>query len=206
MSPRDNFDTSPNIIKLRNAGNVSRLNMEIAILPSDQVKEQSGGAASGASIAVAEIANQTGGFGGGAGCFTGETLVWMKFGHRRIDGVKLGDHVVGFNERRERVEAVVTECFIHEVLELLRIELEDGRVLNVTPEHLMYDGDGFKAAGEFKANDWFYTHEFTVIEIRNVYRMTFDKPVLVYNIETTAENYFAGNIAVHNRKDPDELE
>jgi hypothetical protein len=68
--PRDNTDTSPNVILARNKsrGNAARLNLELAIAESEQINSgsetTSAGAASPSVITSFEIRSGTGGTGG----------------------------------------------------------------------------------------------------------------------------------------------
>jgi hypothetical protein len=206
--PKDNFETSPSLVVARQKGNVARLNMEIAILPSDNATEQQGGGGASAStnLATAAIILGGGGSAGGGRCFTGETIISLfhELHGVAISRIEVGRAVLAFNEFREIVEAEVLAVMVHETTELWRVELETGVALNVTPEHLMFDGNGFKPVREFAPGDWFFTEEFTVVEISAISRMVCDPPVLVYNIETTAGTYFANEVAVHNAKAPPE--
>lgn len=135
--------------------------------------------------------------GGGHACFTGETLV----GKRRIDSIQVGDKVSAFNpETREVGKAKVTHTFIHEVFEILRVELANGKVLNVTPEHRFYDGEDFAQIGNFTTENWVFDENFRVVPIRNIYRLRSDKAILVYNFATEWGTYIAEDTLVSNLK------
>lgn len=199
--PIDNQDTSPSLILIRHkGGSKDRLNMELALLPPESAPGDASAASASATVSAIATSDIVGGGVGGIGtsCFTGETMV----GDKRIDALKVGDVVPAF-KGREHCLATVTDTFIHEVTHFLRVELANGTVLNVTPEHLVYDGEGFRAIGEM--TDRLFDDGFRVVPIKSVSEILANPPVLVYNVTTTAETYFANGIAVHNLKRADDV-
>lgn len=209
MSPRDNFDTSPQIIKIRKAGGVARLNLEIAMQKNDRAPgEASAAAVDGAlGVASADIAQGVGNLGGGGfPCFLGDTLIFTverMVVPAPISQIKPGQTVLGFDQATlSAMPTVVTESLIHEALEFLRFEFADGRALQATHEHLIWDGETFRAASAFDVGGQMFDLAFNGVEIANIYTVKVDKPVLVYNLHTALETYFANGLAVHNAKQP----
>jgi len=202
--PKDNFDTAPDIVRLRKTGSVARLNMELATTQRQTVPQNLGTTSGTGGAVASDIQNRTGGFTGGGRvpCFTGDTLV----GAKRIDELVIGDLVPAFDpETREISETVVTKTMLHETVQYLRMTFEDGRHLKVTPEHLLYDGESFRAAGSFAVAGHLFDTALRPVRIEAIEEVIAAEPVLVYNLETEIHTYFAGGFAVHNAKAPGDL-
>jgi len=74
-------------------------------------------------------------------------------GEKHIEDIQVGDLVVGFNESPKVQE--VKEIYVREYDdELIDIELENGRILSLTPNHEVYvQGRGFVEASKLNVDD-----------------------------------------------------
>jgi hypothetical protein len=97
-----------------------------------------------------------GGGGGGAGCFTEETIVRTHNGRAMfMKDVRVGDVLLTFDN--DKVNRYIIDVnmnvqltysrvisFLHrlpnDVIEFMRLTLEDGRTLTLTPWHLIFSG------------------------------------------------------------------
>ena len=81
--------------------------------------------------------------------FPGDTLVHTKDGLKPIKDIQVGDKVLAWAEwKDEYAYKPVTHVFSGEKeYELVRITLDNGEVIEATPEHPLYvSGEGWRAA------------------------------------------------------------
>jgi intein/homing endonuclease len=86
---------------------------------------------------------------GGGGCFSGNTLVKMEDGYKKISEIVTGDKVWTFNEEtEEKVLNVVNELFEYteHADQLLELTFENGETVVCTDNHEFWiDGQWIKA-------------------------------------------------------------
>jgi len=84
------------------------------------------------------------------------TLIKTPNGEIGIEDIKEGDLVIGYNTKNEKLHVQeVEEIYSHEYEgELICIELENGRMLELTPDHEVYvNNKNFIPAKDLKEND-----------------------------------------------------
>ena len=75
------------------------------------------------------------GAGGGGGCFTGDTLVSVPGGTKRIEELQIGDIVCSFDDKGKLHEGKVLKVHEHENERVVKYTLWGGQLLNATPNH-----------------------------------------------------------------------
>jgi predicted lipid-binding transport protein (Tim44 family)/uncharacterized membrane protein YgcG len=136
------------------------------------------------------------------GCFLPDTPVRTADGTELpISEVRQGDRLLAFTSDGSVVAATVRQVQTHDVDEYLIVRT-GSMVLQVTPEHPFYVGDGtFKTLEALQPGDTVYAYDGSGlnpqrIEIIEAVRA----PVRVYNLMTDAPHtFFANGIAVHNK-------
>ena len=99
-------------------------------------------------------------------CITGDTLILTENGHKRIDElVNTNGKVLSYNEASGLFEyKEYYDCKLtRENAELLKIELEDGTTIKLTPDHLVYTKRGW-----IEAQDLDIEHD-EILTIKNNY-------------------------------------
>lgn len=138
----------------------------------------------------------------GQACFTGDTLVAVEGGQKRIDEIEVGDKVWAYNvETGETELKTVTKVYVHSVDEILHLYTDEGDI-DTTSNHPFYViGKGWVAAGDLVAGDEVYNLDGTISTILGSEIEVFDEPLLVYNLEVEDfHSYFVGcvPVLVHN--------
>ena len=118
-----------------------------------------------------------------------------------IEDVKVGDQVLGFDEKiLENKLVKVTQIFKHENnLDYYIVFLEDGTQLKITGNHPVYVGfNNYKEVDNLKKGDNLFNafgEKLKIVKIEFILKSS-----TVYNIETSdTHNYFANGILVHNK-------
>ncbi len=89
-------------------------------------------------------------------CSPAGTLVKIKYGEKKIEDILIGDIVLGYDVKNKQVqEQTVKEVYHREYSgDLICIELENGAILKVTPEHGVFLKDGsIKCASDLTEGD-----------------------------------------------------
>ncbi len=137
--------------------------------------------------------------GSGGGCFTGETLILMGDGSKKmIKQVATGDWVLTRKNEQtdEMVSAKVEQVFVHDVNEILVINDQ----LQTTRVHPIYTQRGWLTAGELQIGDQMMDRDghwviVTKLDVQQTAKRVYDLAVGQYH------TYFAGDIWVHNKGD-----
>ncbi|MEK6742235.1 MAG: polymorphic toxin-type HINT domain-containing protein [Nitrospirota bacterium] len=136
------------------------------------------------------------------GCFLPDTPVRTADGTELpISEVRQGDRLLAFTTDGRVVAATVRQVLTHDVDEY-RIVRTGSMVLQITPEHPFYVGDGtFKTLEALRPGDMVYAydgHGLSAQRIESIEAVA--APVRVYNLMTDAPHtFFANGIAVHNK-------
>ncbi len=139
---------------------------------------------------------------GGGGCLLAGTRVMLQDGTMKaIEQLKIGDAVLGF-EKGLLKPAKVVKTFIHPHMEgYLVMTTEDGRVLNITGNHPVYNGHRYIKADKLKLGDSvliFKDNQAQDVKIKMIEKK--EGKIDLYNIEVDkTHNYFAEGILVHNK-------
>ncbi len=135
------------------------------------------------------------------GCFSEGTLVKTENGLKPIENIKIGEKIYTYNVEKDINEIrEVTRTYSKIVNSTIKIELEDGEVIETTPEHPFYDEDfNYYEAQELKEGISLFGYKESAV-IKSVEKIEF-KEQLVYNLETEENhNFFVGEseVLVHN--------
>jgi hypothetical protein len=206
----NNTETDENIIETRYRAGAGQetLNIELGLAGDISLSSQSGTSASasptlsGSSTSTSSVSAITGGTGGSRmACFIGETRIGLSR-TKPISEFKELDPVYGFEGKLVRMGQVL-HVFEHWVTELLRIEFSNKKALYVRAEHKFFFMGTFAPIGSFGVGDtlW-HNHDFSVVTMTDKHLLTFDKPIKVYNLETSLGTYFAEGFPVSNAKLP----
>ncbi len=138
----------------------------------------------------------------GDSCFTGDTLVAVDGGQKRIDEIEVDDKVWAYNvETGETELKPVTKIYVHSVDELLHLYTDEGDI-DTTANHPFYVIEkGWVAAGDLAIGDEVYNLDGTTSTILGSEIAVLDEPMLVYNLEVEdLHSYFVGcvPVLVHN--------
>ncbi len=137
-------------------------------------------------------------------CFTGETLVSVEDGQKRIDEVQVGDYVWAYNIESEELELKkVTRVYEKETTKLLHLYTSTG-IIDTTSNHPFYViGKGWVAAGDIEIGDEIYTLDGSITIVLKWEYEQLSESITVYNLEVEDFNsYFVGSrgVLVHNYK------
>jgi hypothetical protein len=92
-------------------------------------------------------------------CLRKNTLISTDNGYIKIQNIKIGDLVKSFNIKTQRIEYKPVLNIWKNLIksnsyeEFLEIELENGNVVQLTPNHKVYTDIGYKRADELSEND-----------------------------------------------------
>ncbi len=136
-------------------------------------------------------------------CFLKGTLIYTPNGYVPIEDLKVGEEVYSYNEKTKEIEiSKLTQVFIRQATNYMKVTLKTGTVIYVTPEHPFYDKETetWKPIKASKVGDKFMDEEGNEIEIASIEEN--EKEVTVYNLEVDGNHdYFVSkdNILVHNK-------
>jgi hypothetical protein len=138
--------------------------------------------------------------GGNKTCFAASTLVSMADGSAKsIADVSVGERVVSFDlTTQQKIVTTVVKIFAHspdEVRGLLRINNET----IVTADHLLYDGNAWRAAGDFRVGEQIQTID-GYVTVESIERNIQPEPVYNLHVDHDCHNYFANGLLAHNAK------
>lgn len=140
----------------------------------------------------------------GASCFTGETLITMSDGsYKKIKDIELGDDVRSYSPlTKQIVTDTVTRLFHHKAEEMgsyyLVITTDNGKSVEVTPNHRVYLNGGWIEAGFLKVGDKLLSDNNQLIIISKIVKVY--KKVPTYNLEIKNNHVYFANFLVHNAK------
>jgi len=136
------------------------------------------------------------------GCFLPDTPLRTADGTELpISEVRQGDRLLAFTPDGSVVAATVRQVLTHDVDEYLIVRTGN-MVLQVTPEHPFYVGDGtFKTLEALQPGDTVYAYDGSGLNPQRIESIEAVRaPVRVYNLMTDAPHtFFANGIAVHNK-------
>jgi S-adenosylmethionine synthetase len=144
-----------------------------------------------------------GAHGGGAFCFSYDTLIKTKDGHKKISEINVKDNVYTINEDTRNIELKkvlnIFEKSKEDSYELLELELENGEKIKITENHevMLKNGEWIKAK-YLKENDDIFNYIKKSIKVKNIKKIEKEK---TYDLSIDDNhNYFVGNsdILVHN--------
>lgn len=136
-------------------------------------------------------------------CFTGDTLVAVEDGQKRIDEINVGYKVWSYNSETGETELKeVLQVYIKETDELLHLETSDGEIIDTTTNHPFYvEYKGWVAAGDLEIGDVLYNVDGDTVEVTDIEIEKLAEPITVYNLDVADfDTYFVGEfgVLVHN--------
>lgn len=140
-------------------------------------------------------------------CFEAETPVRLADGsERRIAEIAIGDAVLSYNERLQRLETCLVSA-VHQAAPalMLRLQLDNAAPVQVTPAHKLRGPHGWIPAGDLRPGDilWIASSAERVPAVvgARLQAVTVAAPAgAVYDLSVTGTHtYFAGGILAHNK-------
>lgn len=133
----------------------------------------------------------------GGGCFTGDTLVSIPNGSKRIDELTEGEYVISFDDKGELYKSKVLKVHIHEDQEVVCYGIWGGIELKATPNHwVLNQFNAFVGIGSLGSDDCVVDVSGHLRPIKSATKIPNET---VYNL--TVENqhtFIANDICVHN--------
>ena len=138
-----------------------------------------------------------------ASCFTGDTLVAIEDGYKRIDEIEVGDYVWAYNVETGEMELKeVLQVFAKQTDEILHLGTTVGAIETTTNHPFYVLGTGWVATGDLTIGDNVYTIECGSSVVTGLWIEKLDEPITVYNLEVEEfHSYFVGGLGVlvHNK-------
>lgn len=130
-------------------------------------------------------------------CLLPNSQVQTPWGDKAIKDLRVGDIVLGYDIEHKKVAQTYVQGVADQTKpEYLELELGNGRVLRLTPEHLVYTHDwGWTQAEDLKVGQLIQGVEDLprLLSVRWV-----PKETSVHDIQTGTGNFFAEGVLVHN--------
>ncbi|WP_279638308.1 polymorphic toxin-type HINT domain-containing protein, partial [Leptospira koniambonensis] len=136
-------------------------------------------------------------------CFVAGTLVHVPGGYKAIDQIKMGDHVLSWNERTgEYKYKEVSELFVHDVVELFDLEVNGEESFQVTGNHPFWvvDKNAWIEVKDLSVGDTLLLHDRSRVPVTGL-RQYHVEPTKVYNLEVEDTHTYAvgeNGVVVHN--------
>ncbi len=132
-------------------------------------------------------------------CLPAGTMIETMAGPRLIEKLARGDRVRAFDGAE--TEARVLDLLTHADRELIAIRLQDGTLLEATPEHRVLAGEHLRPrrVRELSAGDRLYVRTPEGLAGREIVTLEPAGRADVYELRVTApDTYFANGVLVHN--------
>ena len=136
-------------------------------------------------------------------CFTADTLVYTKDGHKRIEDIKVGDEVYSVNvDTGEKGLKKVKQLFVNETYDIIHIYVGYSQIKSTAPHPFWVEGKGWVEAGNLLEGDKVKLYSGEVLEeIKEIRRERLEEPVKTYNFEVEDWHTYLvseNNVLVHN--------
>lgn len=212
--PRDNTDTSPDLIELRTRLGTEQatLNIELGIAGEKAV---SSGSSSGGSSGVggSPVIQAASGGGGGGGvsrppCFIGATLFTLDDGTRitfskLYRNAKKYKFAKSFDDNGHEVQGEIEKVYKRKVYDYMKVTFTDG-VSGVRANHRYFTPSGYVAIKELH-DKYVLGEDGKRVGVAAIESIDVPKGVYVYNARIKKyENYCADGKRVHNTKFPED--
>lgn len=138
------------------------------------------------------------------GCLHGDTIITTDNGDYTIkeivDQQLIGVKLPSLNEKTGEIEQDTIVAAIHTGFkETIEVEVEDGRMLRLTPDHKVYTTRGWVEAGELTLDDEVLGIESTLIKPFKIKSIKRSEPANVYDIQVEKNhNFLANGMIAHN--------
>jgi len=138
-------------------------------------------------------------------CFTGDTRVLVADSSwKPISEIEVGEKVVAFDESENSLKTCeVKKVFERSPQDYLKIELDNGITVKVTPRHRLLANYGWTPAGDLKVGDSLYYYggtsdSPTLHSVSRITREPAERRVYDLSVEH-CHNYFAEGVLAHNK-------
>ncbi len=143
-------------------------------------------------------------------CFSADTLVLLANGsYSSIQTIKVGDKIIAWNESaNQKSTAFIQKVLIHKsnsnenLYTLNQVIFSSGDSFKVTSNHPIYVvGKGWVEVKDLKVGDTVYksvNNDMQEVQVASIIK-DYTQDSVVYNLQTTAHDYFANDILVHNK-------
>ena len=140
----------------------------------------------------------------GTRCFAEGTFVLTEYGIKKIEEIKVGDKIYGYDEiKKENILKSVQAVYLHTTDLLVKIKTKKD-IIFTTPEHPFYVNGQYILAGFLNTNMKLTDFEGKEVEILEIEIIKYQKEQKVYNFSVEGtRNYYVGleGILNHNNDD-----
>lgn len=137
----------------------------------------------------------------GTRCFAEGTFVLTEYGIKKIEEIKVGDKIYGYDEvKKENILKSVQAVYLHTTDLLVKIKTKKD-IIFTTPEHPFYVNGQYILAGFLNTNMKLTDFEGKEVEIKEIEIIKYQKEQKVYNFSVEGtRNYYVGleGILNHN--------
>ncbi|MBN7773730.1 polymorphic toxin-type HINT domain-containing protein [Clostridium aminobutyricum] len=135
-------------------------------------------------------------------CFTGDTLIKTKSGHKKIEDITIGDKVYAENVKtREKGYKAVKKIFINEAYDLIHITVQDTEIRTTFPHPFYVVGKGWVEAKDLQVADVLELANGKTAKVEALKIENLETPIKVYNFEVQGwHTYYVSDseVLVHN--------
>ena len=140
----------------------------------------------------------------GTRCFAEGTFVLTEYGIKKIEEIKAGDKIYGYDEvKKENILKSVQAVYLHTTDLLVKIKTKKD-IIFTTPEHPFYVNGQYILAGFLNTNMKLTDFEGKEVEIKEIEIIKYQKEQKVYNFSVEGtRNYYVGEerLLNHNLDD-----
>lgn len=140
----------------------------------------------------------------GTRCFAEGTFVLTEYGIKKIEEIKVGDKIYGYDEiKKENILKSVQAVYLHTTDVLVKIKTKKD-IIFTTPEHPFYVNGQYILAGFLNTNMKLTDFEGKEVEIKEIEIIKYQKEQKVYNFSVEGtRNYYVGEerLLNHNLDD-----
>tara|TARA_R110000824_G_scaffold203761_4_gene388409 strand:+ start:1362 stop:4853 length:3492 start_codon:yes stop_codon:yes gene_type:complete len=138
-------------------------------------------------------------------CFVAGTEILTPFGPKAIEKIVKGDKVFAMDRRGNRVIRKVIKAHTRQAKEFIRLNMEDGSKIRVTPDHRFLVNEEWHPIEDAIAGDTLLHFDGRRIKITGHMRHCIEEEIDVYSLSIKkTKNYFAGGFCVHNIDVPED--
>lgn len=135
----------------------------------------------------------------GTRCFAEGTFVLTEYGIKKIEEIKAGDKIYGYDEvKKENILKSVQAVYLHTTDLLVKIKTKKD-IIFTTPEHPFYVNGQYILAGFLNTNMKLTDFEGKEVEIKEIEIIKYQKEQKVYNFSVEGtKNYYVGGKGLLN--------
>ncbi len=140
----------------------------------------------------------------GTRCFAEGTFVLTEYGIKKIEEIKAGDKIYGYDEiKKENILKSVQAVYLHTTDLLVKIKTKKD-IIFTTPEHPFYVNGQYILAGFLNTDMKLINFEGKEVEIKEIEVIKYQKEQKVYNFSVEGtRNYYVGGEGLLNHNNDD---